>query len=206
MRPSSNGVFFLSIERYRVHMYSEPVSLWYCVWLTKDSCDAGALLNIAESSICHVVYWSPFLMRKEPSTAKTMFLVLSSWENRRQGSHGFAGQCKTALSGHWPSDQTNRQAVGPHVGCCCSQLPPLFIIITQPESVYLLPSREGWVDLANVVRVCNPCRKLYRTVAFGKKQRRSMVLQYRFSYDIRHKRNYFHSIGSHLHRENLLLN
>jgi len=86
--------------------------------------------------------------------SKTMFMVLSSWQNHCESSPGSFDECRTAPSSHRP--KTKPDDLGCESACTgCQNLYPLspFITITQPESWYSLyrptegrrPSQPSWL-------------------------------------------------------------
>jgi len=70
------------------------------------------------------------------NNSKTIFMVLSSWQNHCESSPGSFDECRTALSGRRP--KTKPDDLGCESACtdCQSLHPPSPFIITQPGSWY----------------------------------------------------------------------
>ena len=109
----------------------------YRIVCREKQCGVGANRGLGDNE------YSVRLTRGESSNnstnnnnnSKTMFMVLSSWQSHCESSPGSFDECRTAPSGYRP--KTKLDDLGcefASTGCQSLHPPPLFIIITQPES------------------------------------------------------------------------
>jgi len=97
------------------------------------------------------------IINNNNNNSKTMFMVLSSWQNHCESSPGSFGDCRKAPSGRRPKTKPD------HLGCECActgcqslHSPSPFIFIIQPESwhsFYRPTEGEGWVDLVGWLHI-----------------------------------------------------